>query len=122
RITVPESLELDLAGAWTLRQWTKAAEESGVSVEFTGPVPGQLELIESTLAGKRQGAPASSSEPMFEPVSALGRIATGRWLSLKMALDFLGRATMPFFSACTSWRRMRPTSIARHVYETGLTA
>ena len=24
--------------------------------------------------------------------------------------------------ACTSWRRLRPTSIARHVYETGITA
>ena len=56
RITVPESLELDLAGAWTLRQWVKAAEKSGLSVEFAGPVPGQLELIDSTMAGKRHGA------------------------------------------------------------------
>src|SRR5688572_21000989 len=68
RITVPESLDLDLAGAWTLRQWMKAAEKSGASVEFAGPVPGQFELIEHTLAGKRQGAPGSSSESMFEPV------------------------------------------------------
>ena len=55
-------------------------------------------------------------------MSALGRIVTRRWVSVKMALDFLGRATLTFFRACTSWRRMRPTSIARHVYETGLTA
>jgi phospholipid/cholesterol/gamma-HCH transport system permease protein len=122
RITIPESLDLDLAGAWTLRQWSKAAEESGVSVEFLGPMPGQLELIDSTLAGNVHASPPSSSEPSFEPVSALGRQVTHRWLSVKMALDFLGRATMTFFRACTSWRRMRPTSIARHVYETGLTA
>ena len=59
----------------------KAAEKRGVSVEFAGAVPGQLELIESTLAGKRHGAPASSSESTFEPVSALGRIVTRRWVS-----------------------------------------
>ena len=122
RITIPDSLDLDLAGAWTLRRWMKAAEESGVKVEFTGEVPGQFELIEHTMAGKRQVALASSSEPTFEPVSALGRIVTRRWVSVKLSLDFLGRATFTFLRACTSWRRMRPTSIARHVYETGLTA
>ena len=122
RITVPESFDLDLAGAWTLRQWTKAAEKAGATVEFPGGVPGQLELIEATLAGKGRPQPLSSSEPSFEPVSSLGRHVTRRWLSLKTALDFIGRSTVTFFRACTSWRRMRPTSIARHVYETGLTA
>ena len=34
----------------------------------------------------------------------------------------MGRSTITFLRACTSWRRLRPTSIARHVYETGLTA
>ena len=29
---------------------------------------------------------------------------------------------MTFLRACTSWRRLRPASIARHVYETGITA
>ena len=29
---------------------------------------------------------------------------------------------MTLLRACTSWRRLRPTSIARHVYETGITA
>jgi phospholipid/cholesterol/gamma-HCH transport system permease protein len=122
RITVPEALELDLAGAWTLRQWTKAAESSGVVVEFVGPVPGQLELIEATLAGKVHAAPLSSSEPSFEPVSALGREVTTRWANVKLFLDFLGRATLTLLRAGTSWRRLRPTSIARHIYDTGLTA
>ena len=122
RITVPESFDIDLAGAWTLRRWMKAAEGAGATVEFEGAAPGQLELIESTLAGKIHAPPPSSSEPSFEPVSSLGRHVTRRWVSLKVALDFIGRSTMTLFSACTSWRRLRPTSIARHVYETGLTA
>ena len=41
RITVPESLELDLAGAWTLREWMKAAEAAGVERGVRGsPFPG----------------------------------------------------------------------------------
>ena len=122
RVTVPESLELDLAGAWALRGWLKTAEDAGTTVEFAGARPGQLELIDSTLAGKVHATPASSSESTFEPVSAIGRIATRRLQALKLALDFMGRATMTFLRACTSWRRLRPASIARHVYETGITA
>jgi len=122
RITVPESFDLDLAGAWTLREWVKAAESAGATVEFAGTAPEQFELIDSTLGGKLHLTPPSSSEPSFEPVSALGRHVTRRWLSVKQALDFLGRATFTLARACTSWRRLRPTSIARHVYETGVTA
>jgi len=122
RITVPESLELDLAGAWTLREWMKAAEAAGASVEFAGPVPGQLELIDSTLAGKVHAHPPSSSEPSFEPVTALGRQVTRRIQAVKASLDFIGRATVTLGGASTHWRRLRPASIARHIYETGITA
>jgi phospholipid/cholesterol/gamma-HCH transport system permease protein len=121
-VSVPETLELDLAGAWALRDWLKAAEKAGATVEFTGPMPGQLELIDSTLAGKVHATPGSSSESTFEPVSALGRIVTRRVQALQLALDFIGRATMTLLRACTSWRRLRPASIARHIYETGITA
>jgi len=122
RVSVPPELDLDLAGAWALREWLQSAQAAGAAVEFDGAPPGQLGLIDSTLAGKVRAAPPSSSEPTFEPVSALGRQVATRWQSVKLALEFLGRATVTFLHACTSWRRLRPTSIARHVYETGLTA
>ncbi len=122
RVTIPESVELDLAGAWRLREWLKSAEDAGLTVEYAGGTPGQVELIDSTLAGKVRVTPPSSSEPTFEPVSALGRQVTRRWNSMLLALAFLGHTTMTWLRACTSWRRLRPTSITRHVYETGLTA
>jgi phospholipid/cholesterol/gamma-HCH transport system permease protein len=122
RVTVPEALALDLAGAWRLRDWLQTAEQGGITIEFAGTRPGQLELIDATVAGKVRSTPPSSSEPAFEPVSALGRQVTRRVQALKMALDFLGRAMMAFLRACTSLRRLRPASIARHVYETGVTA
>jgi phospholipid/cholesterol/gamma-HCH transport system permease protein len=122
RVTIPSDLSLDLAGAWTLREWLQAAQKSGAAIEFVGPQPSQLELIDATLAGKARATPGSSSESTFEPVSALGRIVTRRVHALRLALDFMGRATMTFLHACTSWRRLRPASIARHIYETGITA
>jgi phospholipid/cholesterol/gamma-HCH transport system permease protein len=122
RVSVPAGMKIDLAGAWRLREWLEAAAKSGVSVQFAGEKPGQLELIEATLAGKVHPHPPTSSESRFEPVSALGKHVTRRWLSFKAALDFIGLATLTWLRACTSWRRLRPISIARHVYETGITA
>jgi phospholipid/cholesterol/gamma-HCH transport system permease protein len=122
RITVPDSVELDLAGAWRLREWLKEAQAAGVDSEFAGEEPGQLALINATLEGKVHAEPASSSEPSFQPVSLLGRQVTRRWASFKLGLEFLGHTTMTWLRSATSWRRMRPTSITRHLYDTGLTA
>ena len=76
---------MDLAGAWRLREWMKAAEKAGLGVEFAGAAPGQLELIDSTLEGKRT-TPRSSSESEFQPVSRLGRLVLRRWQVFLMAL------------------------------------
>jgi phospholipid/cholesterol/gamma-HCH transport system permease protein len=122
RLSVPADLQLDLAGAWQLRQWMRAAEKAGATVEFAGAEPAQLALIESTHTGKLRTEPRSSSEPTFEPVSALGRQVTRRLLSMRAAVEFIGHAVVTLLRACTSWRRLRPVSIARHVYETGITA
>jgi phospholipid/cholesterol/gamma-HCH transport system permease protein len=85
-------------------------------------VPGQMELIDGTLAGKTHRVPPSSSEARREPVTALGRIVARRWQSVLLALNFLGHTTATWLRAATSMRRLRPTSITRHVFDTGLTA
>ena len=122
RVHVPESVQMDLAGAWRLREWLESAEHAGVTVAYEGDRPGQIDLIDTTLSDRRRATPASSSEPLFEPVSALGRHVTRRWDSFKLALDFIGRTTVTWLRSVTSWHRMRPISIARHLYETGITA
>jgi phospholipid/cholesterol/gamma-HCH transport system permease protein len=120
-VSVPDSVTLDIAGAWRLREWLREAENAGAAVEFAGAPPGQLELIDAT-PGQKHPAPRSSSEPTFEPVTALGKHVTRRWNTLLYALDFIGHTFVTFARACTSWRRLRPASIARHIYETGITA
>ena len=119
---MPGHATLDLAGAWRLRDWLQEAGKSGATIEFAGGTPGQVELIEATLAGSVHAVTKSSSEPTFEPVTALGRQVTRRIRSLEFALDFIGHACVSFVRAWTSWRRLRPASITRHVYETGITA
>ena len=89
RTTGNNLLALDLAPAASsrannsgkrLREWMRAAQAAGIEVGIEGNEPGQLTLIESTLAGKVHAHPRSSSEPTFEPVSALGRKVTQRLL------------------------------------------
>jgi phospholipid/cholesterol/gamma-HCH transport system permease protein len=113
---------MDLAGAWRLRAWLEAAANAGAAIEYSGRKPAQIGLIDATLTGNVHKLPETSSAPRFEPVSALGRQVTRRWNSLKLALDFIGRTTMTWVRASTSWRRLRPISVARHIYETGITA
>ena len=50
RVRVPQDVRLDLAGAWRLREWLRAAEAAGLEVSFDGAAPGQLALIESTVS------------------------------------------------------------------------
>jgi len=83
RIRVPGDLQMDLAGAWRLRDWVELAAGKGVTVEFEGGRrPAQIELIDATVRGKKHPTPPSSSESRFEPVSALGRHVTRRWAGL----------------------------------------
>jgi phospholipid/cholesterol/gamma-HCH transport system permease protein len=120
-VSVPPSVVLDIAGAWRLREWLREAEKAGAAVEFAGPRPGQIELIDAT-PGKKHSPPPSSSEPTFEPVTALGKHVTRRVREVKYAVDFIGHTFVTFARACASWRRLRPASITRHVYEAGITA
>jgi hypothetical protein len=52
-VTVPETLELDLAGAWALRQWLKAAETAGAAVEFVGQRPARAHRIHACRESPR---------------------------------------------------------------------
>jgi phospholipid/cholesterol/gamma-HCH transport system permease protein len=52
----------------------------------------------------------------------IGRHAVRAGADLLDGLGFLGRASVTFLRSLTSLKRLRPISVARHVYDTGLTA
>jgi phospholipid/cholesterol/gamma-HCH transport system permease protein len=115
---------LDLSGAWLLRDFLDTATAGGVrQTGFIGEVPAQLALIERARAeeiASRGDAAAGKGEE--SPVAAVGRRVLAQWRGLGDGLDFLGRVTVQASRACRSLRRLRPTSVARHVYDTGITA
>ena len=52
----------------------------------------------------------------------LGRTAVERLQDVRAGLDFVGHVTVVFLRTFRSWRRLRPISVVRHVYDTGITA
>src|SRR5690606_38401930 len=67
-------------------------------------------------------APPEPETGAVEPVAALGRQVVRRWQDVLAGLAFLGRVFVTNLRAFASFRRLRPISIARHVYDTGITA
>jgi phospholipid/cholesterol/gamma-HCH transport system permease protein len=67
--------------------------------------------------------PSRYDEPEIpEPVEALGRHVVRRWRDTRSGLTFLGRSVLTFGRAFTGGKRLRLTSVTRHIYDTGITA
>ena len=118
---------LDLSGAWRLRDFVQQARQSGADVQFQGTPPDQLRLVDSTLKG--EGPPLCKDEKEYGigsltelGLAELGLYSVREWRDLMAALDFLGRILRTMAKALTSVRRLRPISITRHIYDTGITA
>ncbi len=119
---------LDLSGAWRLRQFLRRVEAAGATVSFQGAPPDQLRLIDATLtespAPTAAGAepPHSAGEAAILPLARLGRGVVRFFSRLLLGVGFLGRVSVTAARALLSPRRFRPISVARHVYDTGITA
>jgi phospholipid/cholesterol/gamma-HCH transport system permease protein len=127
---------LDLTGAWRLREFVLQAQKLGAQVTFSGTPPDQMRLVDETLrpieaaAAPRPHAVKDFRTELKElPLEAevvtltfIGRRAVTLWRDSSGALAFLGRVTVTALGALPDPRRLRPTSIARHVYDTGITA
>ncbi len=123
---------LDLSGAWRLRQFLRGIEAGGVTVSFRGAPPDQLRLIESTLADSEAAAAGMGehhavntvhgTEAAIRPLAQLGRGVVRFFRHLLQGVAFLGRVSVTASRAALHPRRFRPVSIARHVYDTGVTA
>jgi phospholipid/cholesterol/gamma-HCH transport system permease protein len=113
---------LDLSSAWRLREFIASAEHAGAAVGFRGERPEQLKVLDEALAKEAFQPPGEPAPELIEPVTALGRYVVRSWHDMRAGLAFVGRVVLTAGTAARSWQHLRPVSIARHVYDTGVTA
>lgn len=114
--------QLDLTGAWLLREFLDRARAAGASIQFQGIEPSALALVERCKTGDiTVETHAIEWLDPAQAVEGLGRHAVRGLDSITGGVSFLGRIGVAFVRAL-SRLRLRPVSIARHVYDTGVTA
>jgi phospholipid/cholesterol/gamma-HCH transport system permease protein len=119
--------DFDLSGAWLLHDAIARLAAAGVTAEFTGEPPPALALISRTLQNEAAlpGVEATTQTAWLDPavaVEGLGRKTVQGWRLVESLLEFLGRVSVAAGRAAVVLKRWRPTSITRHVYDTGITA
>ena len=121
---------LDLSGAWRLRQLLQDLQANHIEVSFQGSPPDTLRLVDQTLldpvaqprAAEELDKPSAESEVVIRPLIRIGRSVVRFFRHLRSGVAFLGRVSVTAARALVRPTRFRPISIARHVYDTGITA
>jgi phospholipid/cholesterol/gamma-HCH transport system permease protein len=122
RIDAGSATSLDLAGAWQLDQFLRELEAAQVAVE-RGTIPHAVEVVRDALQAEVAARPAALREDtLANPVELIGRTTLERLEELRSGVTFIGKVTHVLGGALTHWHRLRPISVARHVYDTGITA
>lgn len=119
-IEVSEGLRLELSGAWLLHDHIERWLNRGLRVEYPGGVPPILKVVVDTL--ESSGPDFVKPERNLRPVAALGRGVVDRGKAVLQGLAFLGEIAVRFVRGLFTPRHWHPTSIVRHVYDTGITA
>jgi phospholipid/cholesterol/gamma-HCH transport system permease protein len=124
RIDTSALTVLDLSASVKLRDFVARIAATGASVEFAGSPPDQLRLIATATGDPPPVIHPDVPSPHYieEQAEALGRRVVGGWDDLLSGLAFVGRLAVTAGGVLRAPRRLRPISIARHVYETGITA
>jgi phospholipid/cholesterol/gamma-HCH transport system permease protein len=125
KVSTREVGALELSGAWALREFLQRARAAGVAVSFDGTPPAQLRLLDETLKEPQaQSAPQPAAAVPGEQrlLYDIGLNAVRFWHDLRAGLAFFGRTCVTVLAGFNSLRHLRPISIARHVYDTGITA
>ena len=114
---------LDLTGAWFLRSLELRLAAAGSRSSWRGARP-EAVAFAADLVAEPVSATASVSESSRgdEALSTLGRWTISRGADARDVLEFLGRVYFVIGGALLRPRRLRLSSVIRHVYETGIQA
>jgi len=123
RIATRSAARLDMAGSWALDDLTRRLAAGSVTVEFPDGEPRSLQLVRHALYADASSRPAALRDPLEDsPVERLGRTTLERVKDLRHGLAYVGLVATTQLRSLRHWRSLRPISVARHVYDTGITA
>jgi phospholipid/cholesterol/gamma-HCH transport system permease protein len=120
-----DAAHFDISAAWLLRDYLARVQAAGVPTRYAGEPPAALALLDRTLVARAADTVTTVPGEWLDPAAAvedIGRHAVRAWRLFESALEFIGRVTMATLRGGFALRHWRPTSIARHVYDTGITA
>jgi phospholipid/cholesterol/gamma-HCH transport system permease protein len=117
----------DLSGAWLLHDFLATATAGGIKADFEGTAPSAFQFIDRTLKADRSAPEVHETAHTVwldaaAAVEGLGRRTVRIWRHLDAPLEFVGRVSVAAANAAPRIKRWRLTSIARHVYDTGISA
>jgi phospholipid/cholesterol/gamma-HCH transport system permease protein len=113
------AVALELGGAYFVHRLQLHLEAAGHAWRWAGEAPAVLALArEGALAGRGAAEPA----PPEDGLATLGRFAVENAAELLAGLAFFGRVLEVLKGSFARPRRLRPTSITRHIEETGIAA
>jgi phospholipid/cholesterol/gamma-HCH transport system permease protein len=112
-----------LGPVWALLGRLAGLGQGQLRIRHTGEPPHYLELLQRLKAEE----PALQATPAPETgleasVGKLGRWAVLQGNEAEAAIGFFGRIVTVLREALSRPRALRPSSLARHIYETGITA
>jgi phospholipid/cholesterol/gamma-HCH transport system permease protein len=120
---------LDPSGAWLLCDLERRATRSGLEVLWPDGRPEPVQLVAETLTdadiaelGHADGSVSALRRPHQAAAEAVGKRFLRSTRGLRAGLAFVGETAATAAGAVPHPRRWRYTSIARHVYDTGITA
>jgi phospholipid/cholesterol/gamma-HCH transport system permease protein len=124
RIDCSQLKSMDLAAAWLIKKRLESLEGGGSKIEFQGQRPTHFKFIDEMKEAAPQDAALATpaNEPLRAAMISVGKFWVEQNERLRSALEFYGRVLLHTLAAFGSWKRLRPASVARHVYETGVQA
>jgi phospholipid/cholesterol/gamma-HCH transport system permease protein len=111
--------------AWSLLMRLGEAGRSGsarLDIRHSGNPPHFLQLLQKLEADRRAPPAVAETPSTVGPIGNLGRWSVLQGRYARGVLEFFGRLVMVIREAFSRPRALRPSSLARHIYETGVTA
>jgi phospholipid/cholesterol/gamma-HCH transport system permease protein len=107
---------------WALLMRLADFDPQPLDVRHTGDPPHHLQLLQKLEAQRHASRPEAPPPQSEGFVAELGRWSILQGTQARGVVDFFGRIVTVIGKAFSRPRALRPSSLARHIYETGITA